>query len=343
MPIRNEIFGVYKTLLINGEYVLAEDASRNRVMEAEPKAYIQGTPKTRVLNIGGVREEINLKMPILVGRGSTLDGRNFMVDQIANALQPENASLPLLTSAKISVSEQGAEIGINLLTDGNPDSAPVFDVQGNAPGTGTPSDRLDPLLSPAPTRVARFFDFRVNLAGYTYFVQEASISVDVDTQKLYFIAGKPSGSVPGDPPVPDPNPNNWGTQFPTIGVTGVRVSGTGKACVLLEDLTGDYDFDDYGQPDVYTPGGESLNVSLGGGTTELTLQTPGATVTVASDFALEIYNPYSALGTVGWQSIFDDGTGTSVVDLSRSVVTRANFHVSPQVLTVDFDFICYVK
>jgi hypothetical protein len=348
MPIRNELLGVFKTLRVGGSrFVLAERASRRRAMEADAKAYVQGTPKTRVMNIGGAEEVIDLQVPILVGSAANLDGRSLLVEQIRNALQPRDAVLPLITRASVQVNESGANISLSLLSDGDPTQPPVFEVLDDVPsgtsyGNDVPSVRLDPTLNdPFPTRVARFYDFRVNLAGFYMFVQEANIEVNVQTTKNYFIQGAPAGHAPNDPA--QDLSRNWGTQFPYIGVSGITISGTGTAAVLLDDLNADYDFADNDYPYPWQEGDESLNINTSTGTgadSEITLQTPGQTVTVPSDFALEIYNHTGG----AWESLFYDAdTATDVVDLSRSVVRSATFNVTTGLLTVNFEFFCYVK
>lgn len=344
MPIRNELLGVFKTLRIGSRFVLAERASRRRSMEADAKAYIQGTPKTRVMNIGGAEEVIDLQMPILVGSAATLDGRSLLIEQIRNALRPRDAVLPLITQASLQVNEGGANISLNLLSDGDPTQTPVFEVLDDVPagtsyGNDVPSVLLDPTLNdPFPTRVARFYDFRVNLAGYYMFVQEASIQVNVQHVKNYFIQGRPAGSTSGDPA--QDLSQNWGTQFPYIGVSGITISGSGTAAVLLDDLNADYDFRDSDHPYPWQEGDESLNINTGTTGNDITLQTPGQTVTVPSDFALEIYNHTASQ----WESLFyDTSTSTEVVDLSRSVVRSATFNVTTGLLTVNFEFFCYVK
>lgn len=348
MPIRNELLGVFKTLRVGGtRFVLAERASRRREMEADAKAYVQGTPKTRIMNIGGAKETIELQMPILVGSAAPLDGRSLLIEQIRNALRPRDAVLPLITSASLQVNEGGANINLTLISDGDPTQPPVFEVLDDVPsgtsyGNDVPSVLLDPTLNdPFPTRVARFYDFRVNLAGFYMFVRDANIQVNVQTVQNYFMQGRPAGSSSGDPA--QDLSRNWGTQFPYIGVSGITISGSGTAAVLLDDLNSDYDFADGDYPYPWQEGDESLNVNTGTGSgadSEITLQTPGQTVTVPSDFALEMYNHTASQ----WESLFyDSATSTNVVDLSRSVVRSVTFNVTTGLLEVNFEFFCYVK
>jgi hypothetical protein len=343
MPIRNELLGVFKTLRIGGNrFVLAETASRTRSMDVQAKTYIQGTPKTRILDIGGASETINLAMPILIGPGSALDGRSLLLEQITNALNPSSATLPLIENASISINESQTSITLQLMSDGDPNQPPVFEVFGDVPagfdgaGNNVPSYLLDPALAGCPTRLARFYDFRVNLAGYFMYVMDAKIQVQVQTTKNYFLGGTTDCDAGND--VQD-LARNWGTQFPFIGVSGVTISGSGKAAVLLEDINSDYDFDDYDRPYAWEEGDESLNLSYGENAgSDITLQLPGQSVCVPSDFCLNIYNKT----TTEWESLFWDGT-QSVVDLSKSVVKSSSFNVSTGLLTAEFEFFCWVK
>lgn len=343
MPIRNELLGVFKTLRIGGDrFVLAETAKRNRSMDVQAKTYIQGTPKARILDIGGASERIDLTMPILVGPGSAIDGRSLLLEQITNALDPVNATLPLIENASISINENQTSINLGLISDGDPNQPPVFEVFSDVPagfdgaGNNVPSYLLDPANTGCPTRVARFYDFRVNLAGYYMYVMNAQLQVQVQTAKHYFLGGTTDCDAGND--VQD-LVRNWGTQFPFIGVSGVTISGSGTAAVLLDDLTGDYDFDDYDQTYAWQEGDESLNLSYGENAgSDITLQLPGQSVCVPSTFCLNIYNP----DTTSWESLFWDGA-QEVVDLSKSVVKSSSFNVSTGLLTAEFEFFCWVK
>lgn len=88
MPLNNNLFGVYKSLKVSGRTYVAESANRNVSMEVDAKNYIQGSPKARVLNIGGTKETISITAPILVGAGSAVDGRELANTKIAEILDP---------------------------------------------------------------------------------------------------------------------------------------------------------------------------------------------------------------------------------------------------------------
>ena len=361
MPVRNKLYGVYKLLELGGNKYVVESANRNREMEAQPKNFVQGTAKARIMDVGGLSETISVNLPILVGGGASLDGRALVNTYIARALDETNETLPLITGATIKVGQEGATVSANFLSDGRPSSG-AFKVT-NFPIDNVPGKPLDPTYSD-PTRVARFYDFRCRIGGIIYYIMEASIEIRVNTDKKYFIAGaentwgttqfvatamntnqNPLASNDAN------NPYNFGTQFPFIGVTGIQVTGSGQAAVELSDYSVpvDYDFEDYGNAQTKW---EAINVDLssdGGGDGnhyELTWQRPGEVRTAADQlgdpsaqgFLLEIWNP-NKVGGAGWEALLD----TAVVDLSNALVTKSDFRVSVGILTVNFGFINWVK
>ncbi len=333
MPIRNQLFGVYKLVELkqsDGSYrpFLAENASRKRDMKTEAKNFIQGTAKARVLDIGAISETFSFKLPILVGGASVMDGRSMVTTYLAQALNENSTVLPLIKSAKIAISsEGGASVDVEMLSDGLPQQQPfkvtnrpvdTFAVNGvNIP--------LDPTAAGGPTRIAKFYDFRAKIGRFVYYIMEANISIEVGTDMKYFIAGKDSDTWAANEqykasamrsPYLNPlksngtnNPYNFNTQFPFIGVTGITVKGSGKAAVELTQLNNTdsaYDFNDYSTADASW---ESINVDLttdggpDGNQYELTWQLPGEVRTAADQsgsagagFLLEIWTPAGTLG-----------------------------------------------
>jgi hypothetical protein len=364
MPVNNKLYGVYKLLELGGQKYIVERANRNRQMEATPKNYVQGTAKSRIMDIGGIFEEISVSLPILVGGAAEngLDGRGLLNTYIQRALDENSTAIPLITSARVSITQEQANIQANFLSDGRP-SSQAFIVT-NFPVDSVPGSPLDPQVA-GPTRVARFYDFRCRIGGIIYYIMEATLEVTVQTDRKYFIAGSEVGW--GDTAQyvhPDletthnplksnetNNPYNFGTQFPFIGVTGIRVQGSGKAAVELSDLSApvDYDFNDYATPQAKW---EAINVDLtsdggnNGNHYELTWQQPGEVRTAADQlndptavgFQLQIWNPSST--TAGaWEDLLQ-GSG---LNLDYSVVTKSDFQVTTGILTVDFAFINWVK
>ena len=341
MPLNNNLFGVYKSIKVSGRTYVAESANRNVSMEVDAKNYIQGSPKARVLNIGGTKESISITSPILVGAGSAVDGRELANTKIAEILDPNSATLPVLESAVYKVSPEGASVSITLKSDGDPgdptstDPRP-FEVSGRE------IEELKPGFGAQPSRVARFYDFRVQIGFRKFFILEAEITVAATTTEAYFLV--PYNTINDGNPAYIQGPSGSGTitagyQFPFLGISGIKITGKGKAAVILRDIPGTanygdyYFFDYYGGETVGTD--ESINLGLSRGQSDLTFQRPGEAVAEAQSFRLEIFD---GLTDNAWESLLPN-----TIDTSKSVVSTSNFSVSTGLLTVDFDFYCWVQ
>lgn len=365
MPVRNEFFGIYKTVKVgkgaDATFIIVKDANRNRNMAVQNEELVQGTPKSRVLNIGAISEEITINAPLLIGGGANIDGRVLLTKSIVNALKPKNASLPLLRNATVSISNTSpATCSFTLVSDGGPDGSDAFMIYDDVPagfvddsghnhGIDVPSYRLDPTITAGgqtPTRVATFYDFRVALAGYFMNVISATIQVDVGVESTYFLGGAGNDPLRGGP---DPYTQteidlyNWGTQRPWMGVKSIAISGSGQAAISLKDLStpGDYDFLDGDYGTNYSPPEESINMEMREIVKELTLQTPGCVNYSPTPFTIEMWDCAAAT----WRSLFATIAAPTVpvVDLSRSVLNNATVKVNAGMLTVDFKFTCWVK
>ena len=344
MPINNNLFGVYKSFKISGNRVVADNLQRNRQMTASPVNYVQGTPKARVMDIQGVTETLSLTAPIFVGCGSSVDGRFLANTKINEILNPSTATLPLLTNATFNIGEQQSSVSLTLESDGDPNNSTAFQIRSDE------VPELSPVAPYGPTRLAKFYDIRVQIGQRKFFVMSATITVQAQSTKANFF-------IPGD----WGDYRGWGvyggtgstqltlknedlsaragtgvtfqpgTQFPFLGISSIQITGSGKAAVLLEDLNADNDFEDTN---------EAINLSLKSGTTDMTLQNPGFADTEAQNFVIEIYDPVWAAGGgagVGWSSLLP---GT--INLTKSIVNTSNFTLGTGLLTVDFGFLCYV-
>jgi hypothetical protein len=344
MPINNNLFGVYKSFKISGNRVVADNLQRNRQMQASPVNYVQGTPKARVMDIQGVTETLSLTAPIFVGCGSSVDGRFLANTKINEILSPSTAKLPLLTNATFNIGEQQSSVSITLESDGDPNNSTAFEIRSDE------VPELSPIAPYGPTRLAKFYDIRVQIGQRKFFVMSATITVQAQSTKAnFFIPGDwgdyrgwgvygGTGSTQLTLVNEDLSARTGtgvtfqpGTQFPFLGISSIQITGSGKAAVLLEDLNTDNDFTDVN---------ESINLSLQTGTTDMTLQNPGFADTEAQNFVIEIYDPVWAAGGgagVGWSSLLP---GT--INLTKSIVNTSNFSLGTGLLTVDFGFLCYV-
>jgi hypothetical protein len=344
MPINNNLFGVYKSFKISGNRVVADNLQRNRQMQASPVNYVQGTPKARVMDIQGVTETLSLTAPIFVGCGSSVDGRFLANTKINEILSPSTAKLPLLTNATFNIGEQQSSVSITLESDGDPNNSTAFEIRSDE------VPELSPIAPYGPTRLAKFYDIRVQIGQRKFFVMSATITVQAQSTKAnFFIPGDwgdyrgwgvygGTGSTQLTLVNEDLSARTGtgvtfqpGTQFPFLGISSIQITGSGKAAVLLEDLNTDNDFTDVN---------ESINLSLQTGTTDMTLQNPGFADTEAQNFVIEIYDPVWAAGGgagSGWSSLLP---GT--INLTKSIVNTSNFSLGTGLLTVDFGFLCYV-
>ena len=124
MPINNDILGIYKSVFITvaggtARSYIVESASRSITIDASPKVLMQGSPKTRIMDIGGVTETISIQAPILIGGGASADGRSIATQKINEILDPTSATLPILKSASFSINEGGGSVSLTLESDGD--------------------------------------------------------------------------------------------------------------------------------------------------------------------------------------------------------------------------------
>ena len=347
MPTNNALLGITKTLKIAGNYVLAKSANRSRRMSTEPVQLLQGTPKTRIFDIGVVEETFKIDGPMLIGGASSIDVRQLLLAQLTQALDPNNTSLPIVTGASVSVDKDSANVSVSLLSDGNPANSAVFEVMGADPN-GAPLTLLNPTGGGGPTRLAKWYDFRVNIGGYKYYIQNCKLEVKVGVEKSVFIAGVDSSlyaNVETDA-LPSPtNPYNWGTQYQTFGIKSISINGDCKALVLLSDAgNASYNFLDLydgttpgEEPYAFETGDEALNINWGTG--DLSYQAPGQVIPAPEDFVIEIFVP-----STGWVDIMkiNPTDSTPVVNLSKSLITAADLSITTGLVTVSLNFVCWV-
>jgi hypothetical protein len=121
-----------------------------------------------------------------------------------------------------------------------------------------------------------------------------------------------------------------GTQFPFMGISTIQITGSGQAAVLMQDLDAD---------DAFISANESINLSLQPGTSDLDLQDPGYVRYQPAGFTIEIFDPAClAAGGTGWTSFL-----TPQLKLEEAIVNTSNFSLTSGLLTVDFNFICWVR
>ena len=138
-------------------------------MSAEAKFFMQGTPQTKVLDIGHTSESISVKAPILVPTegNSISDGLQLIWDltalQYTNGIP--NNFLPLLESAKISIGVENSNVDLVLKSDGDPNNTVnIFEINY---GT-TAQNYITTTGLNNYGRVAKNYDFFVDFGGLKY-------------------------------------------------------------------------------------------------------------------------------------------------------------------------------
>lgn len=312
-------------------YVLAKSVSHKGDEEATPEPLLQGTPKTRIFRIGAFDETFAISAPVLIGGAAPIDIRALANKLLSNALDPTNRSLPILTSATLSISsESGASYSLNLASDGRdlvtPPSGqtappPVFVISARSADISAVDTYLKPTNTNSTTRVASHYDFQVNLGGFTYLVEEGTITVTIRLMKKNYVAGVIAETAN--------NPVNWdnnfGTQFPWLAIESMQISGSGKASILINTDSADI-INNSGDLNTTTS-----NINLIGG--KITAQPPGISAIADTPFAINIWNGV----TEQWDALFPEE-----IDVSKSILHGATEQYNTGVMTADFEFVCYV-
>jgi hypothetical protein len=311
MPLRNSMFGIFKMVQINegtpeapswANY-LTSTANTKTDMSADAQSYIQGTAETRILDIGNLDQTISIEAPILVGGAAAIDGRRLLVDRIVAAADKTSTSLPMLSSATVSVTaDAGATVSLKLKSDGITGINAAFRV---VDPVAAPTE-LDPTTN--PSRTARNYDFQAKFGGFTTFVREMRLEISVETEKTQFL-------IPFDKTGLSAIDSTYmGTQYPYLGVAGIKITGTGSAAAEI----------------IGTAGEAGANNPQAGGGAAVTIQDENTVVPSAitgNDFVL----------TIGGTPLLED------IEINKMVINSTDFKVTNKLITVDFGFTCWVK
>ncbi len=260
MPLNNGFYGLYKfvTLLTNSPtlgiaknpYVI-KSLNSNNTEDVNAKFFMQGTPLTKVLDIGSTKESISVEAPILVPESgyTIMDGLRLLWDmaalQYTNGIP--NNYLPLMSKATINIGANDSKISFDLLSDGDPNNTTnIYEINYGATAQGyiqtTGLDR--------GSRVAKNYDFCVDFGGFKYFVEDCTVSITVKNSEHKFLGvlGKqpPNQTVPYDglnngvwsPNTDDELGSYSGWQFPFIAMGGIEINISGTATISINDTTG---------------------------------------------------------------------------------------------------------
>lgn len=253
MPLNNNFYGVYKfaTIRTNKDGTIAKNPyiikslTSDDKMDTKATFYMQGTPQTKVLDIGNTSEDITIEAPILVPtEGNSLeDGLALLEDLVALQYTGSipNNNLPLLSNIVIDINATSSKVNFDLQSDGDPNNTTnVFQINY---GTTAQNYITETGLNNY-ARVAKNYDFCVDFGGFTYYVESCKLTVSVTTDKKNFLGvyNHPQDEVPID----GLNDGVWvegstsysGWQFPFIAVGGIEITATGKAVISINNDTG---------------------------------------------------------------------------------------------------------
>jgi len=347
MPLNNTFYGVYKFVTVKTKpistnvtglnpYVI-QSLQVNDSMQTQAKFYMQGTPLTKVLDIGSVTESISIYPPILVpatGQPAIKDGLQLIWDlanlQYTNFLP--NNSLPLLESAKISISSDKANTSITLKSDGDPNNAiNVFQINSGA--TAQSYITTTNLINGA--RVAKNYDFWVEIGGFCFFIDSVNIDIKVNSTDKNFLGVYQGNTLfPNNYTVPqdglnggvytDGDPSYSGWQFPFIAVGGIEITASGKAIISI-DQNGN--FVNYNNIETYQTTVTDLLAA-----SNVTLQYSGELTTTATNFNIFYSGADAPLS----------GVLPPVFATNKGVITTRNSSFSEGMMTTDFTVKTYV-
>ena len=352
MPIKNEFYGVYKIAQIltgvNGStnpspYVI-KTLNADNAMPTTPEFFMQGSPLTKILNIESTSESISIEAPILVPsvgqfQENLKDGRILLRDKVNNSYTngfPNNI-LPILTSANIKIDGQASSVNLNLWSDGDPNNT----VNTYAISDGTASLINQVGLNYA-ARVAKNWDFVVQLGELEYYIKNANVNINVANSKNSFLGvaannywpanyqtvpydGTHNGQWPADTGG-NANPTYTGWQFDFLSVGGVTIDVTGQALMVVssENPENNVNF--------------KCNNQVAGTRTQLfdnanvTLQNPGELTYTQDNFTI--------------QQIYKDGSRLNVIPdafaVNSAIISQKTASFTPQELIVNFKVQAFV-
>ncbi len=346
MPLNNNFYGVYKFVTVKTKPISTNVVGLNpyiiqslRVsdtMQTSAKFYMQGTPLTKVLDIGNVAQTITIDAPILVpppNQPDLSDGLQLIWDlanlQYTNSIP--NNFLPLLETAKINIGTDKSNVNLTLKSDGDPNNTVnVFEITSGATAQGY----INTTNLNNGARVAKNYDFYVNIGGFCFFVDAADIEIKVNSADKNFLGVYQGNTLlPNNYQVPqdglnggvytDGDPTYSGWQFPFIAVGGIEITATGKAVISI-DANGN--FINYNNIQSYQTNVNDLLAA-----SNVTLQYSGELTTTATNFNIF----YAGSDTLS-------GVLPPVFATNKAVVTTRNSNFSEGVMTTDFTVKAYV-
>ena len=358
MPLNNNFYGIYKTIWVNtggfssttsiAPYIIQSLGDKTQ-MNTNFKFFMQGDPRSRLLDIGNISQEFNVQAPILVtpsGNKSVQstpstsyngirDGLLLLKDMLAKvyggyggSINTSIVALPILSKADIKISNSESSISFTLKSDGDP---------GNTPNVYQLNSGYNSALGlSSGARVAKNYDFTVQFGTLQTYVLDATISFDIETKENNFLGAasqttvQPPADIANNGIFPDGNTTYTGWQFPFLSVGAIKASASGKAAVSIPG-TGTTGAINYNTGN-YNLNGASASASFPNAAavqaaSNVGLQTSGQFTIQANSFIVNLWNGFAQSNNV---------MPTQLV-FSQAIIDTANYNFSADnVMTFDF-------
>jgi hypothetical protein len=340
MPLNNFFYGIYNIASLNSigstpQPYIIKNLTVDDTMDSKAEFYMQGTLLPKILNIGHTKESFNVESPILVSTSSVnssnalKDGRQLLFDfvnykygttvgQINYAGNAFN-SLPMIESITINIGVDESNVNMSLLSDGDPNNSyNIYNIKKGTSGLVTSVGLNN------NARVAKNWDFYVNLGGILYFVENAKITLKVASSEKNFLGAYPFvyNQVP-----PDTTYSNW--QFPFIAQGGITIEASGKASISIDANNDSINFVNPVSPPNSYPITSRAGLLAAA---NVTLQDAGVFTPGAGSFQVWLANANSA----PIQMI------PNALTITNAIVTKKNASFGPQNMEVDFSLLAYV-
>jgi hypothetical protein len=351
MPLNNFFYGIYNIASLNSigstpQPYIIKNLTVDDTMDSKSEFYMQGTLLPKILSIGHTKESFNVESPILVSTSSVnssnalKDGRQLLFDfvnykygttvgQINYAGNAFN-SLPMIESITINIGVDESNVNMSLLSDGDPNNSyNIYNIKKGTSGLVTSVGLNN------NARVAKNWDFYVNLGGILYFVENAKITLKAASSEKNFLGAYPFvyNQVPADGlnngvyTPPDTTYSNW--QFPFIAQGGITIEASGKASISIDANNDSINFVNPVSPPNSYPITSRAGLLAAA---NVTLQDAGVFTPGAGSFQVWLANANSA----PIQMI------PNALTITNAIVTKKNASFGPQNMEVDFSLLAYV-
>jgi hypothetical protein len=351
MPLNNFFYGIYNIASLNStgttpQPYIIKNLTVNDTMDSKAEFYMQGTLLPKILNVGHTKESFTVESPILVstssvnGNNTLKDGRQLLFDfvnykygttvgQINYAGNAFN-SLPMIESITINIGVDESNVNMSLLSDGDPNNSyNIYNIKKGTSGLVTSVGLNN------NARVAKNWDFYVNLGGILYFIENAKITLRAASSEKNFLGAYPFvyNQVPADGlnngvyTPPDTTYSNW--QFPFIAQGVITIEASGKASISINANNDSINFVNPVSPPNSYPITSRAGLLAAA---NVTLQDTGVFTPGSGSFQVWLANANSA----PIQMI------PNALTITNAIITKKNASFTPQMMEVDFSLLAYV-